>query len=170
MCGSSRQHLGSVSSPSGSSSPGTVSTVSTVEAEPAGPVRIGDQERRDVDSLLAHAMSLGYLTLEEWRTRSDQVLTAATRDELRGLTADLPVADLRRTDPSRRASRAAAARRGIRAHTAGFLALAALMIAIWLAVAIPTGAWYPWPIWPILGTGIGLISHVVPVRAALRSS
>ncbi len=137
---------------------------------PGRTVRVGDDERRDVDGVLAQAMSLGYLTFDEWRARSDRVLAATTTAELATVTADLPVAELVRRDPARIAARTAGVRREIRTRTLGWLALAALMIVIWLAVAVPTGAWYPWPVWPILGTGIGLVSHVLPARAQLRSS
>lgn len=141
-----------------------------VASRPTGRTRIGDEDRRSADGVLAQAMSQGYLTLDEWQARSSQVLASATADELAAVTADLPVSRLHRDDPVRRTQRVAAARRDIRTRTVGWLGLAALMILIWLAVAIPTGAWYPWPIWPILGTGIGLVSHVLPARAALRDS
>jgi hypothetical protein len=49
------------------------------------------------------------------------------------------------------------------------LAASQLMIGIWLVVAVTAGAWYFWPVWPILGMGIGVVSHAVPVRNCLRS-
>lgn len=136
-------------------------------AVPGGGLRIGDDDRLDVDAVLAQAVSLGYLTPDEWRVRSTRVAAAVTSAELGSITADLPVAELRRRDPVRLTARAAEVRREVRARVAGWLALAALMVAIWLAVAVPTGAWYPWPIWPILGTGIALVSSVVQARATL---
>ena len=42
------------------------------------------------------------------------------------------------------------------------------MIGIWLAVAVTAGAWYFWPVWPIMGMGIGVVSHAVPVRSSAR--
>jgi hypothetical protein len=154
------------SSPFGRPDHRSATTRSTVSRTPDVPVRIGDDERRDADGVLTQAMSQGYLTLAEWQDRSARVATAATSTELAELLADLPVAELRRRNPARMAERAATARRDVRAHTAGWLALAALMILIWLAVAIPSGAWYPWPVWPILGTGISLVAHVMTVRTA----
>ena len=41
-------------------------------------------------------------------------------------------------------------------------------VTVWLAVGLSAGAWYFWPIWPILGAGIGLAAHAIPVRSALR--
>ena len=166
MCGSSRHLPPTFARPATPGRP--VDGVSDHHIPASGTTRIGDDRRRDTDALLTSAMSLGYLSFDEWQLRTDQVRTAATAADLAAVTADLPVAELRRADPVRRASAADAARRTLRTSVAGWLALAALMIAIWLAVAIPTGAWYPWPVWPILGTGIGLVSHIAPVRAALR--
>jgi hypothetical protein len=48
------------------------------------------------------------------------------------------------------------------------LAASLLMIGIWLAVAVTVGAWYFWPVWPILGMGIGVVSHAVPVHNYMR--
>jgi hypothetical protein len=56
----------------------------------------------------------------------------------------------------------------MRLHLAAYLAGSALMIGIWLAVGIAAGAWYPWPIWPILGWGLGVAGHIVPVGRAVR--
>ena len=42
------------------------------------------------------------------------------------------------------------------------------MIGIWLALAIAVGAWYFWPVWPILGGGLGVFSHAIPVRSCTR--
>jgi hypothetical protein len=50
-----------------------------------------------------------------------------------------------------------------------YLAASLLMIGIWLAVAVTVGAWYFWPVWPIMGMGIGVVSHAVPVRSCARS-
>jgi 2TM domain len=73
-----------------------------------------------------------------------------------------------RAAAGRRQRHAAAARLGMRLHVAAYVAGAMLMIGIWLAVGVSAGAWYPWPIWPILGWGIGLAGHLVPVRLAAR--
>jgi hypothetical protein len=43
-----------------------------------------------------------------------------------------------------------------------------IVLAVWLAVGLTAGAWYFWPIWPILGAGIGVISHALPIRFATR--
>ncbi len=40
-----------------------------------------------------------------------------------------------------------------------------IVLAVWLTVGLTAGAWYFWPIWPILGAGIGVIGHALPIRA-----
>jgi hypothetical protein len=84
--------------------------------------------------------------------------------------SDLPIKRIARTDPRRRAAKIAAARRGVRIHLAAYLAASLLTVGIWLVLAVTVGAWYVWPIWPILGGAVGVVSHGVAVRAALMQS
>ena len=129
--------------------------------------RAGDRDREATADLLGQALAQGYLDLDEFDARLRQVYDAHTTPDLRQLTADLPVAELRRNDPRRHAARRAAARRGVALHAAGYLTMVVIVLTVWLAVGIGTGAWYFWPIWPILGAGIGVVSHALPVRHAL---
>jgi uncharacterized protein len=46
---------------------------------------------------------------------------------------------------------------------------AMIVLTVWAAVAATTGASYFWPIWPILGAAIGLISHALAVRPAMKT-
>jgi hypothetical protein len=131
-------------------------------------VRVGDQERHDVQDVLSQALALGYLSMAEFEARLDIAATAITGSELKAVMHDLPTGELYARDPGRRAARVAGVRRGLRIHTAAFLGAALLMMVIWLAGAASTGAWYPWPIWPLLGGGIGVLSHAIPVHAAAR--
>lgn len=137
-------------------------------AGPASTVRIGDRQRQDVEEVLGQALAQGYLDVAEFQIRLDQVAAATTSVALSRLVADLPVEQLRRNDPARVAARATAARRGVIAHSAAYLLGAVLMAGLWLAIAIPTGHWYPWPIWPILGGAIGVLAHALAVRAVTR--
>jgi hypothetical protein len=52
-------------------------------------------------------------------------------------------------------------RQGFRRHALVFVLVNALLIAIWLttAIAVGGGAWFPWPIFPLIGWGIGLALH-----------
>jgi Domain of unknown function (DUF1707)/2TM domain len=148
-------------------------TVSTRRPHPSANadlgVRVGDREREKVIARLGQAFAQGYLSIPEYETRLDQALEAQTAGALGQLLSDLPVGRIARGDPHRRAARVAAARRGVQIHLAAYLAASLLMIGIWLALVVTVGAWYFWPVWPILGGGIGVISHAVPVRSYASS-
>ena len=131
---------------------------------PVASVRAGDRDRERTANQLGQALSQGYLVMDEYENRLQATFTTHTTAELRQLVADLPLAQLRRDDPQRQAARRRAARLGVRIHLGAYLAMAVIVLTVWLAVGLTAGAWYFWPIWPILGAGIGLVSHAVPVR------
>ncbi|KUH98064.1 DUF1707 domain-containing protein [Mycobacterium sp. IS-3022] len=133
-------------------------------------VRAGDPDREKTADLLGQALAQGYLEMPEYETRLQSAFAATTRPQLHELTADLPVERLRRNDPRRREARRRLARRGVQIHLAGYLTMVAIVLTVWLAVGLTAGAWYFWPIWPILGAGIGLLGHALPVRYALPAT
>lgn len=132
-------------------------------------VRVGDHDRQAIAALLGLALSQGYLELGEYDSRLQTAFSAQTVAELRQLTADLPVATLRRNDPQRAAARQRAIRRGVQWHLAGYLVMVVIVLTVWLAVGLSAGAWYFWPIWPILGAGLGLVAHALPTRHRMFS-
>ena len=132
-------------------------------------VRAGDRERERTANHLGQALAQGYLVMDEYETRLQAAFAANTTAELHRLVVDLPVDRIRRNDPRRREARRRAARRGVQIHLAAYLAMVAIVLAVWLAVGLTAGAWYFWPIWPILGAGIGVLGHAVPIRLALPS-
>jgi hypothetical protein len=132
----------------------------------ASTVRAGDRERSRTADQLGSALALGYLDMAEYETRLQSAYAAHTTAELRGLVADLPIAQLRRNDPRRREARRKAARRGVAIHLTGYLAMVVVVLTVWLAVGLTAGAWYFWPVWPILGAGIGVLGHALPIRYA----
>jgi hypothetical protein len=134
----------------------------TAPSAPA--VRAGDRERERTASQLGQALAQGYLALDEYDTRLQAAFAAHTTADLRALVADLPLDHIRRNDPRRQAARQRAARRGVQIHLAGYLAMVLIVLTVWLVVGLTAGAWYFWPIWPILGAGIGLVAHAVPIR------
>jgi len=140
--------------------------MSTPTAPVVTSVRAGDPERERTANQLGQALSQGYLTMGEYETRLQATFAAHTTAELRQLVTDLPLAHLRRNDPQRQARRRRAARLGVRIHLSAYLAMVVIVLTVWLAVGLTAGAWYFWPIWPILGAGIGLASHAIPVRLA----
>ena len=132
-------------------------------------VRAGDHDRERTANQLGQALAQGYLAFEEYESRLQNTFAAHTTAELRQLVADIPLGQLRRNDPQRQAARRRAARLGVQLHLAAYLAMVVIVLTVWLAVGLTAGAWYFWPVWPILGAGIGLASHAIPVRLAIRS-
>jgi Flp pilus assembly protein TadB len=125
--------------------------------------RAGDTDRQKMAARLGQALAQGYLRMDEYEERVQAVFQTQTSRELQQLVADLPLDRISRADPRRRAARLAAARRGLRIHLAAYLAMVAIVLTVWTAVALTAGAWYFWPIWPILGGAIGVFSHAVSV-------
>jgi hypothetical protein len=140
----------------------------TTLAQQTAAVRAGDRDRETAANLLGQALAQGYLDMPEFERRVQMAFAAHTNADLHQLLADLPLARLRRSDPRRRTARNAAARMSVRLHLAAYLTMVVIVLTVWLAVALSAGAWYFWPIWPILGAGIGVLSHAVPVRLAVR--
>lgn len=129
----------------------------------------GNRDREKTADLLGQALAQGYLQMDVYEQRLQTVFQMHTAQELRDLVADLPLDHIRRHDPRRRAARIAAARRGVRAHLAAYLAMAVIVLTVWAAVAMTTDATYFWPIWPILGGAIGLVSHALSVPRVTQS-
>lgn len=130
-------------------------------------VRVGDPEREHVATHLGRAFAQGYLSMDEYETRLARAFEAQTAGVLDLLIGDLPVERISRRDPRRRAARRTAVRLGVRIHLACYLAVSLVMIGIWLVTATAAGQWYFWPIWPILGWGIGVVSHGIGVHTAV---
>jgi hypothetical protein len=126
-------------------------------------LRVGERERELAADRLGSAFAQGYLSMDEYEARLVHTFSARTAADLDRLTADLPLRRIRQRDPRRQAARMHAARRSVQVHLIGWVATALLMIGIWLSVGVAAGSWYFWPIWPILGTGVGLIGHVMSV-------
>jgi len=139
----------------------------TTTAPTATSVRAGDHDRERTANQLGQALSQGYLAMDEYETRLQATFAAHTTAELRQLLTDLPLTQLRRSDPQRQAARRRAARLGVRIHLGAYSAMVVIVLTVWLAVGLTAGGWYFWPVWPILGAGIGLASHAIPVRLAV---
>lgn len=129
-------------------------------------LRVGDPEREHTAARLGLAFTHGYLSMEEYENRLGQAFAAQTAGDLDRLTTDLPVDQISRRDPRRQTARRHAALRGLQVHLISYVAMSLLMIGIWLAVGVATDSWYFWPIWPILGVGIGVVGHTISVAQA----
>ena len=121
-----------------------------VPPRPADPgLRVGDAERSQVIDQLADHHAAGRLTLAEFEERMTSAWAARTGAELEVLVRDLPA-------PAGPAPRAPARPRPrLDGQTRTYLAVIALLWLIWLV----SGAGYPWPVWPMLGWGIGVAGH-----------
>ncbi|TKV60192.1 DUF1707 domain-containing protein [Nakamurella flava] len=160
--------------------------------QPTSPaLLVGDADRARTQDRLTRAVGLGELTLAEFDDRVQAAFRARTADDLHFLLADLPsagvgspglsawspptaplVAGSLQIDPRphRPAGPPGRAVRPVTDAWVRWAALATLLIAIWVAVGIPTGAWYPWPIWPILGTAVCAVRQTVEQGRVARTS
>jgi hypothetical protein len=48
-------------------------------------------------------------------------------------------------------------RRDLHTHAFVYLTINLLVWGVWLAIAMTSDSWYPWPIWVTLGWGVGLV-------------
>ena len=140
---------------------------------------VSESERdQTVRSLTKHCGD-GRITLDELEQRIEAAFAASTTAELAELVRDLP-SDIQqlgvthvtpspalqqrpsRTAPSSNPLLSPQARRAgevaLRVHTVVFLAVMALIVAIWVLA----GFGYPWPIWVVLpwGTALGIHAGV----------
>ena len=123
-------------------------TVLAEDTRAAVQLRVSDHERESRADLLRQHAGAGRLTAEELEERLDLAYAARTQDELAGLLEDLPAIGATVADrpPRQRCSRE---------ELTAFVVVNVVLIGIWAA----TGAGYFWPIWPLLGWGLGLVSH-----------
>lgn len=158
-------------------------------------LRTSDAEREATALTLRDHAGHGRLDFDELSERLELAYAARTRGELDALTADLPAftgdrlaaaSSPAQPDPARgpggRDGRGGHGGRGrgghgraghgrdreeLASHIASYVGVCLLLVGIWVV----SGAGYFWPIWPILGWGVGIVSHAVPVlaHAAARS-
>jgi class 3 adenylate cyclase len=120
------------------------------------PLRASDADRERVATTLREHYGDGRLNDDDLSERVEAAYRASTTSELAKLTADLP-------GPPRppRPRRRSALETSVRIHFTTFLLVNLLLIGIWAAA----GGGYFWPIWPILGWGIGVGCHAAPLLA-----
>jgi Domain of unknown function (DUF1707)/2TM domain len=100
-----------------------------------------DADRDRTAERLRAAASEGRLTADELEQRLETAFSARSAAELEPLVADLPVP---RREPRPRDH----------SHERAYIATMLLLVGIWAL----TGAGYFWPIWPMLGWGIGVFA------------
>ena len=111
----------------------------------ADDVRASDAERDEIVSQLRTHAADGRLDVEELGERVERAYAAKTHRDLVAIVSDLP------RPPRPRPNIDA----GFDEHLRSYLGVMALLVAIWAL----TGMGYFWPIWPMLGWGLGLFSH-----------
>lgn len=113
--------------------------------------------------MLREHFSAGRLTEDELSDRIERAYGAATVGELESLTRDLPAAQraLTTKPPMQLTRGGRALRQSVKIHLTIYALVNLLLIGIWAA----SGGGYFWPIWPLLGWGIGLGAHAAPVIA-----
>jgi len=100
-----------------------------------------DAERERVAERLRTAAGEGRLTPAELEERLERAFRARTDAELVPLVADLP-------SPGR------APRPRDHSHVRAYVGVCLMLVAIWAL----SGAGYFWPVWPILGWGVGVVA------------
>ena len=123
---------------------------------PESSLRASDADRERVVECLREHYGAGRLSDEELSERVELVYGVRKMSELRALTADLP-------SPPERGSghRRSALEASVRIHLAVYVVVNVMLVAIWAA----SGGGYFWPVWPILGWGIGVGCHAAPLLA-----
>ena len=119
---------------------------------PEPTLRASDVERERYAEVLREHAAQGRLTVEELDERLDRVYAARTHGELAPVVADLPAPAPApaRPQPS---TLLIAKLRMPGTFPASFVVVNLMLIVIWAV----TGAGYFWPIWPLLGWGLGLL-------------
>src|SRR3712207_5268280 len=130
----------------------------------SGEMRAADADREQVVERLREHFGAGRLTEEEFGARVDRAYGSATFAELDALTLDLPDEPSRALAPAPRrhvTKSGQALRAGFRHHFWVYALVNLMLIGIWAA----SGGGYFWPIWPMLGWGIGVACHGAPILA-----
>lgn len=115
-------------------------------------MRASEAEREAVVEELRRHAAVGRLDTEEFEQRVEAAFAARTLEELARLGKDLP--DLPEPPES-----------DFGEHLRVYVAVQALLVAIWAV----TGAGYFWPVWPLMGWGIGVVVHWVCDSGKQRS-
>ena len=139
-------------------------------------MRASDRDREQVVKLLREHYSAGRLSDAELDERVEHAYGARTVAELESITLDLaspglalpvaqrsPPVDEHSLSPFGRGLRTS-----VRIHLTIYVLVNVMLIGIWAA----SGAGDFWPIWPIMGWGIGVGAHAAPLIAGVgrRSS
>ncbi|MCM6773855.1 DUF1707 domain-containing protein [Nocardia sp. CDC159] len=122
-------------------------------------IRVSDAERQQVAELLVRSVGEGRIDLREYDERLARVYAAATREDLRAVTADLPKPSASGGNSTPRGARVPLWQR---IEGGAWLGVGLLNILIWAAVSLGVGELvYFWPIWVIGPWGAVLAFRVL---------
>jgi Domain of unknown function (DUF1707)/2TM domain len=127
--------------------------------EPREPrLRASDADReRTVEQLRRHHAE-GRLDMDEFSERMERAYEAKTLAELDELMSDLPREAAPAAVAGRRiADRGGRMRQAFYRNLTSYLSVNAMLVGIWAF----SGRGYFWPIWPIMGWGIGVVAQAV---------
>jgi len=117
-----------------------------------------DRERERAVVVLRDGGAEGRLTPQELEEKVERALGARTRGELASVIEDLP----EETGATKPASAVGEVHDDGRRQVAVYAAVNCLLIVVWAI----SGAGYFWPLWPLLGWGLGLARHRLQHGAA----
>ncbi|MEA2468152.1 MAG: eukaryotic-like serine/threonine-protein kinase [Thermoleophilaceae bacterium] len=120
-------------------------------------MRASDADRERVATLLRDHYGAGRLSDEDLSERVEAAYGARSMSELQALTADLPPAHAPRDHRRRRSGLEIS----FRIHLTVYIVVNLMLVGIWAA----SGGGYFWPVWSILGWGIGVGCHGAPLLA-----
>ncbi|OYO09576.1 hypothetical protein CGZ94_18100 [Enemella evansiae] len=143
-------------------------------------LRASDSDRDVAREVLAEAYADGQLDHDEYLQRLEVAGAATRHGELVPLVGDLTVSPTGSETTPRPAASAPAPgterrrRRGldhaVTATMASWLFVAIVTNLVWFLTSVGDGeADYYWPMWPMLGVGIGVIGTIIS-RGAIRNS
>jgi hypothetical protein len=165
-----------VQSPAGLVSDQSTNQTHWQPGRPAAPTqprtfRASTDDRTQVTELLQAHYVAGRLDATELEARVERALAAVTLGDLDAVLADLPPLPSAHPTTSRPADPISthvdllrcttAGPKPFRAHAISYLLVMAMLVVIW-ALTSPGG--YFWPVWPMLGWGIGLATHGLAAR------
>ncbi|CAN5546492.1 DUF1707 domain-containing protein [soil metagenome] len=129
--------------------------MSSTDPTPSSPsLRASDAERERYVSGLRRHMVDGRLTLDEFSQRTGEAYAARTRPELDAVLRELPPLPPAPAEERPR-QRPAAWQAFIAEAVRPYVLVNALLIAVW---ALAGGGFF-WPVWPLLGWGLGVVSQ-----------
>jgi class 3 adenylate cyclase len=135
-------------------------------------LRASDADRERTAAALRDHFGAGRISDDELGERIALAYDSKTLAELDGLMLDLPSSESalpatsppRRTPAQRTRTKAGhALATSVRIHVTIYVVVNVMLIAIWAA----SGGGYFWPIWSMLGWGIGLGGHAAPLLAGV---